>query len=172
MGWIFGRKRSTYTRVNTVDDIVLLAKAPHELAQVVAEAVALLRSLGFTIHDVSQHQPRLPNFWDSYWNLRTWSFLWFMKKAAIIKSKCHNLVQLEGPTPIRDVASVVHLMVSAFERVQCAPLFSRSLENDKTYALKSNGWDLEGKMTPSPPAKHDLSWWSNKCWSTSQSHHA
>ena len=50
-------------------------------------------------------------------------------------------------------------MVSAFEGVQYAPLFYRSLENDKTYALKSNGWDLEGKMTLSPLAKQDLSWW-------------
>ena len=75
------------------------------------------------------------------------------EKSSHYQIKCHNLVQLEGPTPIRDVASVVDLMASAFERVQCAPLFYRSLENDKTYALKSNGWDLEGKMTLSPPAK-------------------
>jgi len=81
------------------------------------------------------------------------------QKAAIIKSKCHNLAHLEGPIPIPDVASVVGLMVSAFEGVQYAPLFHRSLENDKTYALKNNGWDLEGKMTLSPLAKQDLSWW-------------
>ena len=81
------------------------------------------------------------------------------EKATIIKFKSHNLAQLEGPTPIRDVTSVVGLTVSAFERVQYAPLFYRSLESDKTYALKSNGWDLEGKMTLSPLAKQDLLWW-------------
>ena len=54
-----------YLIVGYIDDILLLAKAPLELAQVVAETVALLRSLGFTIHDVSQHQPWLPNLWDS-----------------------------------------------------------------------------------------------------------
>ena len=75
------------------------------------------------------------------------------EKAAIIISKCYNLAKLEGPTPIRDVASIVGLMVSAFEGVQYASLFYRSLENDKTYALKNNGWDLEGKMQNRPSSK-------------------
>ena len=36
-------------------DILLLAKTPIELAQVVAETVALLRSLGYTIHKSKCH---------------------------------------------------------------------------------------------------------------------
>ena len=35
------------------------------------------------------------------------------------------------------------LILSAFSGAQYAPLFYRSLENDKTDALKCNGWDLE-----------------------------
>ena len=50
------------------------------------------------------------------------------EKAVIIKSKCNDLARLEGPTPIRDVASVMGLMVSVFEGVQYAPLFYRSLK--------------------------------------------
>lgn len=40
-----------YLIVGYINDIPLLAKTPHELAQVVAETGALLRSLGFTIHE-------------------------------------------------------------------------------------------------------------------------
>ena len=150
-----------YLIVGYIDDILLLAKTPHELAQVVAETIALLRSLGFTIHESKcvTTPTQVAKFLGFLLNSKDMIISMIPEKAPIIKSKCHNLAQLEGPTPIRDVASVVGLMVSAFEGVQYAPLFYRSLENDKTYALKNNGWDLEGKMTLSPLAKQDLSWW-------------
>ncbi|XP_068690138.1 uncharacterized protein [Montipora foliosa] len=80
-------------------------------------------------------------------------------KADVIKSKCHTLVHMQGPVQIREVASVVGLVVSAFSGVQYAPLFYSSLEYDKTNALKCNGCDLEGKMTLSPLSKQDLLWW-------------
>ena len=80
----------------------------------------------------------------------------------MIKSKCHTLVHLQGPVQIREVASVVGLMVSAFSGVQYVPLFYRSLENDETNALKCNGWDLEEKMTLSSLSKQDLLWWISK----------
>lgn len=136
----------------------MVAKIPHELAQVVAETVALLQSLGFTIHESKcvATPTQVVKFLGFLLNSTDMIISMIPEKAAIIKSKCNNLAQLEGPTPIRDVGSVVGLMVSAFERVQYAPLFYRSLENDKTYALKNNGWDLEGTITLSPLAKQDL----------------
>ena len=151
-----------YLVVGYVDDILLLAKTSHELAQVVAETVVLLRSLGFTIHESKcvTTPTQVAKFLGFLLNSRDMIGSMIPEKAAIIKSKCHNLAQLEGPILIRGVASVVGLMVSAFEGVQNAPLFYRSLENDKTYALKSNGWDLQGKMTLSPRPKEDLSWWA------------
>ena len=63
---------------------------------------------------------------------------------------------MHGPVQIREVASIVGLMVSAFSGVQYAPL-----ENDETNALKCNGSDLEGMMTLSPLSKQDLLWWTS-----------
>ena len=40
-----------YLIVGYIDDILLLAETPEQLAQVVADTVSLLRALGFTIHD-------------------------------------------------------------------------------------------------------------------------
>lgn len=52
-------------------------------------------------------------------------------------------------------------MVSCFPGVKYAPLYYRALENDKTDALKMNGWNLDGKMYISDTAtcKEDMSWW-------------
>ena len=83
------------------------------------------------------------------------------EKADIVRSKCHSLVQIQGPAQIREVASVVGLMVSSFAGVYYGPLFYRSLENIKTDALQANGWDLEGKVTLSPLCKQHLLWWIN-----------
>ena len=40
-----------YLKVGHRDDILLTAETPDQLSQVVADTVALLRALGFTIHD-------------------------------------------------------------------------------------------------------------------------
>ena len=40
-----------YRIVRYIDDILLIAETPDKLSQVVADTIALLRTLGFTIHD-------------------------------------------------------------------------------------------------------------------------
>ena len=62
---------------------------------------------------------------------------------------------------MREVASVVGLIVSSFAGVYFGPLVYRSLENIKADALQANGWDLEGEVTLSPLCKQDLLWWIN-----------
>jgi len=50
-------------------------------------------------------------------------------------------------------------MVSCFPGVKYAPLYYRALENDKTDALKMNGWNLNERMLISGIAKKVMSWW-------------
>ena len=150
-----------YLLVIYIDDILLLAATPLELSQAINDTISLLRSLGFTIHDTKSvtTPTQLVNFLGFVLNSQNMTISMVPGKADMIKSKCHTLVHMQGPVQIREVASVVGLMVSAFSSVQYAPLFYRSLENDKINALKCNGWDLEGKMTLSPLSKQDLQWW-------------
>ena len=142
------------------DEILLLAATPLELSQAVNDTISLLRSLGFTIHDTKSvtTSTKVVNFLGFVLNSQSMTISMHMVpgKADMIKSKCHSLVHMQGPVQIREVASVVGLRVSAFSGVQYAPLFYRSLENDKTNTLKCNDWDLEGKMTLSPLSKQDL----------------
>ena len=144
-----------------IDDILLLAATPLELSQAINDTISLLRSLGFTIHDTKSvtTPTQVINFLGFALNSQNMTISMVPGKADVIKSKCHTLVHMQGPVQIREVPSVVGLMVSAFSGVQYAPLFYRSLGNDKTNALECNGWDLEGKMTLSPVSKQDLLWW-------------
>ena len=78
--------------------------------------------------------------------------------AVKVKTAIAQLLRKERP-PIREVASVVGLMVSCFPGVKHAPLFYRALENDKTDALKQTGWSHDEHTQISDLAKKDLSWW-------------
>ena len=77
-------------------------------------------------------------------------------KAEKVKTGICQLLRKERPQ-IRDVASVVGLLVSCFSEVKYAPLYYRALENDKTDALKQTGWNHDEHMQISDLAKEDLS---------------
>ena len=85
-----------YLIVGYIDDILLLAKTPHELAKVVAETVALLRSLGFTIHESKcvTTPTQVAKFLGFLLDSKDMIISMIPEKAAIIKSKCHTLAQL------------------------------------------------------------------------------
>jgi len=80
------------------------------------------------------------------------------EKSDKVKLAIQSLLNKSSPV-IREVASVVGLMVSSFPGVRYGPLFYRTLENEKTDALKANKWDLEGHMHISEQSKNDLKWW-------------
>ncbi len=62
---------------------------------------------------------------------------------------------------IRDVPSVVGLIVSAFPAVKFGPLHYRALEFCKTGALKSFHGNFDHAMSLSNSAYEDLDWWIN-----------
>ena len=162
--YVYATVRSKgYLIVGYIDDILLMAEIPEQLSQVVADTVALLRALGLIIRDTkSATTPsQIAKCLGFILNSKNTTISMIPEKADIVRSKCHSLVQIQGPAQIREVASVVGLMVSSFAGVYYGPLFYRSLENIKTDALQANGWDLEGKVTLSPLCKQDLLWWIN-----------
>ena len=143
-----------------IDDIILLADDPQTLVTHIHKAITLLTSLGFTIHEgkslfvPSQRVSFLGFVLDSI------AMTVSMKsdKAEKVKATIGQLLRKERP-PIREVASVVGLMVSCFPGVKYAPLYYRALENDKTDALKQTGWSHDEHMQISDLARNDLSWW-------------
>ena len=79
-------------------------------------------------------------------------------KAVKVKTAIGQLLRKER-LQIREVASVVGLMVSCFPGVKHAPLFYQALENDKRDVLKQTGWSHDEHIQISDLAKRDLSWW-------------
>lgn len=147
--------------VGYIDDILLLADTPEKLQQQVNETIMLLKSLGFTLHDIkSVTKPsQQAKFLGFIINSLEMTITMVPEKIEKLRTACEKLLKYERPVPIREVVSVVSLMVASFPGVYYGPLFYRSLENEKTQALKLSNWDLEGKMTISSLARADLEWW-------------
>lgn len=143
-----------------IDDIILFADDPQTLVIFIQRAITLLQSLGFTIHsDKSQLVPsQRVNFLGFILDSVVMTVSMKSDKADKAKSAILQLLRTEQPL-IREVASVVGQMVSCFPGVKYGPLYYRALENDKTDALKTNGWNLDDRMLISDIAKKDMSWW-------------
>ena len=143
-----------------IDDIILFADDPQTLVIFIQRAITLCQSLGFTIHsDKSQLVPsQRVNFLGFILDSVVMTVSMKSDKADKAKSAILQLLRTEKPL-IREVASVVGQMVSCFPGVKYGPLYYRALENDKTDALKTNGWNLDDRMLISDIAKKDMSWW-------------
>jgi len=143
-----------------IDDIILFADDPQTLLVFIQRAITLLQSLGFTIHlDKSQLVPsQRVNFLGFILDSVVMTVSMKLDKADKAKSAILQHFRKEQPL-IREVASVVRQMVSCFPGVKHAPLYYHALENDKTDALKMNGWNLDERMLMSDIAKKDMSWW-------------
>ena len=83
-----------------------------------------------------------------------------MKKTTKLKNACQELLT-KPQTTIRQVASVIGLLVSSFPGVALGPLYYRMLEADKTAALLSYKRDFDKPMSLSLPAREELEWWIN-----------
>ena len=108
-----------YFIVGYIDDILLMAETPGLLSQVVADMFALLRALGFTFHDTKSvtTPSQIATFLGFILNSKNMTTSMISEKAGFGRSKCHSLVQIQGPAQIREVASVVGLVVSSFAGV-------------------------------------------------------
>ena len=109
-----------------IDHNLLLAATPLELAQAINATISLLRSPWFTLHDTKSitTPTQEVNLLEFVLNSQSMTISMAPGKADMIKSKCHTPVHMQGPVQIRDVASVVGLMVSAFSGVQYMHLCS------------------------------------------------
>ena len=89
------------------------------------------------------------------------------EQAVKVKAACQQLLQEKALT-IREVAKVLGLLTSSLPGVLYGPLHYRSLEMDKTQALKSNQGNFDSIMALSGEAVADLQWWINSVEETSK----
>ena len=82
------------------------------------------------------------------------------EKSAKLKNAFQELLTKPQPT-IRQVASVIGILVSSFPREALGLLYYRMLEADKTAALHFHKGDFDKPMSLSPQARDELKWWVN-----------
>ena len=83
-----------------------------------------------------------------------------IEKIEKIIHTCQGLLQCPHPT-IREVASTLGLLISNFPAAQLGPLHFRSLDMDKTEALRLNKGNFDAFMQLSELSRSDLQWWVN-----------
>ena len=81
------------------------------------------------------------------------------KKVHAIVKRCREFLRGNKENLIRQVASFIGTLISAFPGVQFGPLHYRSLEHDKMTTLKRNGGDYGAKMVLSPESLEECSRW-------------
>ena len=82
------------------------------------------------------------------------------EKIEKIIHTCQGLLQSPHPT-IREVASTLGLPISNFPAAKLGPLHFRSLDMDKTEALRLNKGNFVEFMQLSELSRSDLQWWVN-----------
>ena len=144
-----------------IDDLCLEAKTFEEAVLNVIDSTIQFLELGFVIHPeksvfLPSQRLELLGFCIDSVSMR---ITLLPEKAVALRSLCENL--LGAPRfSIRELARVIGKMVSSFPGVEYGPLYYRSLEADKTRALRLHKGDFDQHLTAlSPEAERELNWW-------------
>lgn len=145
-----------------IDDSYLQGDDYTDCVNNVLATLKLFDSLGFTNHP--EKSSLIPK--------QTITFMGFIidsveikvyptqEKIEKLKAVCQGLLKCQSPS-IREVASVLGLLISNFPASQFGPLHFRDVDMDKTEALKANKGNFDKRMTLSDAAHADLKWWVN-----------
>ena len=144
-----------------IDDLYLQGQTYTDCVHNVIDSVTRIDSLGLVAHpDKSVFNPSQQlEFLGFILNSVLMTICLTPEKAAGLKTACQALLTNPSPT-IRELARVVGKIVSSFPGVMYGPLYYRLLERDKIRALQINRWDFDKRVSLTPGAKSELSWWT------------
>ena len=149
-----------YLSSSHIDDCYLQGATDGECHENVQETVRLLGNLGFPIHN--EKSVLIPSqvltFLPFVLNSVTMTVHLTDSRKQKLKNACLNLVNKETCT-VQKVAEVIGLIVSSFPGVEHGPLHYRSLERDKSNALRENKGNFGSFMILSPSSRAELNWW-------------
>ena len=153
-------RQKGYLSSSYIDDCYLQGATYGECHENVQETGRLLGDLGFPIHN--EKSVLIPS--------QVFTFLGFVLNSVTmtvqltdsrkqkLKNACLNLVNKETCT-VQNVAEVIGLIVSSFPGVEHGPLHYRSLEREKSNALRENKGNFGSFMILSPSSRAELNWW-------------
>lgn len=148
--------------VSHIDDLYLQGDDYNDCAKNVLDTTRVFDTLGFIIHP--EKSSFLPSQVLTILGFKINSVLMKVfpttEKIDKIKSSCLELLNSPSPS-IRQVASVLGLLISNFPAAQFGPLHFRDLDMDKSEALKQNQGNFDRPMKLSSTSCADLHWWIN-----------
>jgi hypothetical protein len=143
-----------------IDDVYLQGDTFQECHDNAMSTVKLLRDLGFVIQEEKSHLE--PSHHLTYLGFDLDSVTMTVKHTNARVVKVVQACQRPLSKPhciILNLAEVIGLMVSSFPGVEHGPLYYRSLESDKTEALRSNKGNFSALMSLSQTSIAELQWW-------------
>jgi hypothetical protein len=168
---VFARLRGQgFMSVGFIDDIYLQGDTYEECKLNVEKTRLQLQKLGFLVHpDKSEFVPKQKlSFLGFEWDSHTMSVAVNKHRALKVKQSCDDLLAARKWT-IRELSQVIGQIVACFPGVLWGPLYYRTLEREKTLALKYNKGDFDSVMTKlSKDARKELLWWSDNIESSSK----
>lgn len=153
-------RQKSYLSSSYTDDCHLQGASYGECYENVLETVMLLRELGFPIHkEKSALVPsQVLTCLGFVLNSITMTVQLTESRKEKLKNACLNLVNKENST-VQQVAEVIGLLVSSLPGVELGLLHYRSLERDKSNALRENKGNFGSSMALSPSSEAELNWW-------------
>jgi len=153
-------RQKGYLSSSYIDDCYLQGATYGECHDNVQETLMLLGDLGFPIHN--EKSVLIPSqvltFLGFVLNSVTMTVQLTKSRKQKLKTACLTLVNKE-PCTIQSVAEVIGVIVSSFPGVEHGPLHYRSLERDKSHALRENKGNFGSSMILSPSSRAELNWW-------------
>jgi hypothetical protein len=146
---VFARLRGQgFMSVGFIDDIYLQGDTYEECKLNVEKTRLQLQKLGFLVHpDKSEFVPKQKlSFLGFEWDSHTMSVAVNKHRALKVKQSCDDLLAARKWT-IRELSQVIGQIVACFPGVLWGPLYYRTLEREKTLALKYNKGDFDSVMT-------------------------
>ncbi|XP_068674606.1 uncharacterized protein [Montipora foliosa] len=153
-------RQKGYLSSSYIDDCYLQGATYGECHDNVQETLMLLGDLGFPIHN--EKSVLIPSqvltFLGFVLNSVTMTVQLTKSRKQKLKTACRTLVNKETCT-IQSVAEVIGVIVSSFPGVEHGPVHYRSLERDKSHALRENKGNFGSSMILSPSSRAELNWW-------------
>ena len=155
-------RQKSYLNVGYIDDSYLQGDNEEECQANVNDTCELFEKLGFVLHPTKSVLKPVQSliFLGFVLDSVNMTVTLTVEKISHVKTNCQKIMERDEVC-IQDLASLIGLLVSSFPGVIYGPLFYRSLENDKTNALRSNKGSYKAKLTLSQGSLAELQWWYN-----------
>ena len=149
-----------YLSSSYIDHCYLQGASYGECYDNIQETVCLLQEIVFPIHN--EKSMLIPSqsltFLGFILNSVTMTVQLTQSRKEKLKNAYKKLADKEQCT-IQNLAEVIGLLVSSFPGVEHGPLHYRSLERDKSHALRENKGNFGASMTLSQSSRAELTWW-------------